>query len=63
MRALDERLFPGATRRSFRGEIPVLLTLPLKFERRPRRRHRQTWRALIVALLLLGVALLAAATS
>jgi hypothetical protein len=60
MKTFDERPFFGATRRPLRGEIPVLLTLPLGIERRPRRRQRQTRRALIVALLLLGAALLAA---
>jgi sortase A len=50
----------GAFRQPLRGEIPVLLTLPLRLERRPRLRQRRTRRALIVALLLLGAALLAA---
>jgi sortase A len=50
----------AANRRPLRGEIPVMLTLPLRIERRPRRKQRRTRRALLVTLLLAGAALLAA---
>jgi sortase A len=46
--------------RPLRGEIPVLLTLPLRLERRPRRRQRRVRRSLVFALIALGAALLAA---
>jgi sortase A len=61
MSAFDERPETlNALRRPLRGEIPVLLTLPLRLERRTRRRQRRTRRVLLAALLLLGAALLAA---
>jgi sortase A len=47
-------------RQPLRGELPVMLTLPLRFARHSRRRPQRTRRALLVALLLLGAALLAA---
>jgi len=49
----------GWLRRPLRGEMPVLLTLPLRIDRRPRR-HGRGRRALIGALLALGFGLLAA---
>lgn len=61
MKTFDERPeLLSALRRPLRGEIPVLLTLPLRIERRPRRRQRRGRRALIFMLVLLGAALLAA---
>ena len=49
-----------AMNRPWRGAMPVMLTLPLGLERRPRRRQRR-WRRWAVGLLVaLGVALLAA---
>jgi hypothetical protein len=60
MKTFDERPeLLRALRRPLRGEIPVLLTLPLRFERRPRRRQRRARRVLILTLLL-GAALVAA---
>jgi len=50
----------SALGRPLRGEIPVLLTLPLRLERRPRRRQRRVRRSLVFALIALGAALLAA---
>jgi sortase A len=61
MKPFDARPEPlGAIRTTLRGEIPVMLTLPLRLERHPRRRRRGTRRALLVALLLAAAALLAA---
>ncbi len=61
MKRLDERpKVLSALGRPLRGELPVMLTLPLRIERRPRRRQQRTRRALLVILLLLGAALLAA---
>jgi sortase A len=61
MSTLDERPeILSALRRPLRGEIPVLLTLPLRIERRARRGSRRARRMLLAALLLLGAALLAA---
>lgn len=48
-------------RRPFRGEMPVTLTLPLTLEGRPRARSARFRRALWLALVGLGFALLAAA--
>ena len=47
-------------RRPWNGAMPVMLTLPLGLERRPRVRRKRL-RRLAVALIALGVALLAAA--
>jgi hypothetical protein len=47
-------------KRSWRGEMPILLTLPLSFHRRPRTRSARFRRAVLLGLVALGVALLAA---
>ncbi len=47
-------------RRPWNGAMPVMLTLPLGLERRPRRRQRRLRRLAVGALIALGVALLAA---
>ncbi len=61
MKTLDTRPEAlSALRRPLRGEIPVMLSLPLRIERRPRRRQGRARRALLLALVALGAALLAA---
>jgi sortase A len=47
-------------RSSWRGELPLVLTMPLELRRRPRPRRRRARRAALAALLALGAALLAA---
>lgn len=47
-------------RRPWNGAMPVMLTLPLRLERRPRLRHRRLRRLAVASLIALGVALLAA---
>jgi hypothetical protein len=47
-------------RRPLRGEMPVVLTLPLGIERRPRARSARFRRTLMLALMALGLALIAA---
>jgi len=47
-------------KRPWRGEMPIMLTLPLGIQRRPRARSARFRRAVMLGLVALGVALLAA---
>jgi hypothetical protein len=49
----------GTMRQPIRGEMPILLSLPLRFARRPRRRRHRARGALILLTVAIVIALLA----